>query len=278
MSAGMARSSSFMLGSATVMIGPQASLYDLRPDLHSIGLVKNFQIMTEPSTVDLTQGMKNTIVYSVLTQNRATAQCEVYEYSSRNLTYGLGLDGSALVPFANEYPTNAVITGNDGSPPTTATFINASNVAADFPSGAWVGIQHPTLPDQVHTVRLSALTGTSGVAPTITHTLTFAGFGPKTGNNFPVGSLIQRMNLVPVASTAAQPFFAVKVIGLLPERNEPVAILMPKVRITRGFTMAFSTENFGNLPFQFQPFDLLPADPFFTDFQDRGPAVLLTST
>jgi hypothetical protein len=278
MSAGLARSTSFMLGSATVMIGPQASLYDLRPDLHSLGLVKNFQISTEPTTVDLTQGMKNTLVYSALTGNRATAQCEVYEYTARNLTYGLGLDGSALVPFATEYPTNAVLTGNDGSPVVVATFITATNVVTDFPIGAWISIQDVNEPDKVHYGRLTATTTVTGSAPTITHTLTFTGFGLKTGNNFPAGSVIQRVNMVAVGSVLTQPFFAAKVVGILPERNEPVAILMPKVRIMRGFSLNFSTENFGNLPFQFQPYDLVPSDPFFSTFQSIGPAKLMTPT
>ena len=278
MSAGMARTSTFMLGTATVMIGPQASLWDLRPDLHSIGLVKNFQITNEPQTVELTHGMRNTVVYSAMTANRVTAQCEVFEYTSKNLMYGLGLDGTSFVPYSNEYPTNATLTGNTATPVTTATFIAATSLVSDFPNGAWISIQDPAQPDTVHYARLSATTTTTGTAPTITHTLTFAGYGLKTGNNFPTGSLIQRVNMVSIGSTQQQPFFAVKVVGLLPENNEPVGLLMPKIRIMRGFSLSFSTENFGNLPFQFQPYDLVTTDSFYSTFASVGPVMLQTPT
>ena len=99
-----------------------------------------------------------------------------------------------------------------------------------------------------------------------THTLTFANHGLKDGNDFPTGSLIQRVNMVTVGSTDAQPFLACKVVGLLPEKNEPVGLLLPKVRIMRGFTLAFSTENFGNMPFQFQPYELVTTDSFYSQF------------
>ena len=43
--AGEAKTDSFMLGAATVMIGAMADLYDLNPTDHSIGLVKNFSTL-----------------------------------------------------------------------------------------------------------------------------------------------------------------------------------------------------------------------------------------
>lgn len=276
MSAGVAKTSSFLLGSATVMLGPQADLFDLRPDLHSIGLVKNFQITAEPTTIELTQGVKNQIVYSAVTGNRVQAQCEVFEYTSKNLMYALGLDGSTFVAYSAEYNLKTAITGSTSSPVTTAVFDNVADVDSSFPVGAWISIQDPSLPDTVHYAKLTDSTVT-GAGP-FTHTLTFANHGLKDANNFPVNSKIQRVNLVPVGSTDAQPFLAMKVVGLLPEKNEPVGLLLPKVRITRGFTVAFTTENFGNMPFQFQPYELVSTDPFYSQFASVGPAKLFAPT
>jgi hypothetical protein len=276
--AGEARTSAFMLGSATVMIGPQAALWDLNVDEHSIGLVKNFSISTEPTYAELTQGAKANIVYSVLTANPVRAQMEVFEYTSKNLSYGLGLDGSALVPISAEYLLSTGITGNTGTPVSTATFVATESKVAEFPIGKWVSIQDPVQPDKIHYAKLSATTTVTGSAPTITHTLTFTGFGLKTGNNFGVGSRVQAVSRVDVGSNADQPFLAAKIVGILPEKNESVALLIPKMRITRGFTLAFTTENFGNLPFQFQPYDLVATDPFYAEFRDRGPVAMMTGT
>jgi hypothetical protein len=259
------------------MIGPQNALWDLRPDQHSIGLVKNFQVSSEPTYVDLTQGAKGTTVYSVMTSNPVRAQMEVYEYSAKNLAYGLGLDGSALAPAGSVYNTAAAVQGN-ATPVTTITFISATNVATDFPVGAWVMIQDVTIPDVVHYAQLTLATATTGTAPTITHTLTFANHGLKDGYNFPAGSRVQVVNRVDVGSPAEQPFFAAKVLAVMPEANKPVALMFPKIRITRGFSMSFTTENFANLPYQFTPFDLLPQDPFYSTFRDKGGATLMTPT
>jgi hypothetical protein len=83
---------------------------------------------------------------------------------------------------------------------------------------------------------------------------------------------------VDVGSPAEQPFFAAKVLAVMPEANKPVALMFPKIRITRGFSMSFTTENFANLPYQFTPFDLLPQDPFYSTFRDKGGATLMTPT
>lgn len=276
--AGEAKTSAFMLGNATVMLGPQSALWDLTADLHSIGLVKNFTISTEPTFQELTQGEKSNIVYSVLTANPVRAAMEVYEYTSKNLAYGLGLDGAGIVAYGTEYPLKAAITGSVGSPVTTATFDAAASVVAEFPLGTWITFQHPTLNDVVHIAQLSANTTSSGAGP-YTHTLTFANFGFKTvGNNMPINARIQKANRIDVGSTVDQPFFSAKVVGILPERNEPVIILMPKVRITKGFSLAFSMQNFGNLPFALQPYELVSTDPNYALFQGKGPVALMTST
>lgn len=60
--AGEAKSTSFVLGTATVMIGPRADVFELTPEEHSIGLVKNFTLSGDPSYLDLTHGVRNTIV------------------------------------------------------------------------------------------------------------------------------------------------------------------------------------------------------------------------
>jgi hypothetical protein len=94
--AGEAKTNNFMLGTATVMLGPMDDVFDLTPANHSIGLVKNFQLQSQPTFADLTQGIKNTQVYSVHTGNDVRASMEVYEFTAQNLSYALGLAATGI--------------------------------------------------------------------------------------------------------------------------------------------------------------------------------------
>lgn len=80
---GLAKSSEFLLSSATVMIGPMADLKKLNPAAHSIGLVKNMAVNIETSKTELTQGLSNDVVASVITGNTVTVAGEVYEYTAK---------------------------------------------------------------------------------------------------------------------------------------------------------------------------------------------------
>ncbi len=85
---GTAKSEAFMLSTAEVRIGDVGGLQTLNGD-NSIGLVKNVTISGEMETTDLTQGVKNRAVYSIITSATLSIATEVYEYTARNLAYGL---------------------------------------------------------------------------------------------------------------------------------------------------------------------------------------------
>ena len=76
--AGEAKTNAFMLGTATVMLGAQADLFDLNPTEHSIGLVKNFNLQVDQTYTELTQGVQNQIVFSVRTGNKVMNTMEAY--------------------------------------------------------------------------------------------------------------------------------------------------------------------------------------------------------
>lgn len=250
------------------MIGPQADLFSLNPAEHSIGLVKNFQITSEPNYLELTQGVKNNIVYSVMTSNPVKATMEVYEYTSKNLSYGLGLDGSSL-----QAKTAATLkTAITGDGIIDDVVINAAtDNSAQFPAGSYITLQKGGT-DVVHVSRVVSATyaaGTSDTTIVIEHPI-------PTGMNFGAGDKVTSNNVVDVGSKAEQPYLSAKIIGILPDGNKPFAILMPKLRISRGFTLAFQTDNFGNLPFEFTPYELVATDPFYGDFD--GVAKLVSAT
>lgn len=251
--AGEAKTNSFMLGSATVMIGPQADLFTLAPSTHSIGLVKNFTSSSEPQYTDLTQGVKNTIVASVMTSNRVRAQMEVYEYTAKNIAYALGLNGSSLTPIAASTTTSAAVTANA----TTVTVSTAAGLAAND----WVMIQEGT-DDKVFYRRIVSIA---------TNTLTLNAAIPVA---LASGCTVQKVNVIDVGSTADQPYLSAQVIGNLADGTE-IGLYIPKLRITAGFSLGFTTDNFGNLPLEFTMYDLTSDDPNYALFAGKQ-AMLFT--
>jgi hypothetical protein len=248
--AGEAKTGDFMLSTATVMVGPLAKLMDLNPTEHSIGLVKNFQISSEPAYTELTQGVKNSLVASVLTSNVVRASMEAYEFTSKNLNFGLGLDGSGVVEQTASGTVDGAITG-DG-------IIVALDVqtgeGASFTAGDYITIDINGDDNVVVRKVLSVATDT------LTLTNAFA-----TGQNIPDAAPVTKVNKIAVGSKEEQPYMASKVVGKL-ANGEQIVLLLPKLRIVRGFNLAFSSDDFGNLPFEFTIYDQIAADPFYTEF------------
>jgi hypothetical protein len=268
--AGEAKTNAFMLASATVMIGPQADLRKLNPAAHSIGLVKNFTISATPAYTDLMQGVKQELVYSLMTANPVQATMEAFEFTGKNLSYALGLDGSALAPITVTDVTNTQIVG-DGT--IAAVVLTAlTDTSAGYPVGANVYIQELGGSDIVH---LSKVTAT--VYSSISHTTTLTLATPiPVGVTFDIGSKVSVVNRINVGSTASQPFFSAKVVGILPEQNQPIIIELPKIRIIKGFSLAFTSGAFGNMPLEFKPHDLVPSDTFYAEFVGKGPVAVYT--
>ncbi|HQT79055.1 MAG TPA: hypothetical protein PLD10_18535, partial [Rhodopila sp.] len=271
-----ARTNSFVLSAATVMVGPVASLFDLTPASNSLGLVKDVVISSTPTFADLTQGAKGTIVASVKTANPVKASFTVYEYTSQNLAYGLGLDGYSLTAPQAGWTLSTAMTGNTATPATTVTFTSPTDVSPSLVAGTWVMLQGvDSTMDHVHYAQLASNATVSGTGSyTITLTLVQ---GLKTGNNFAIGDRIAQVNAIDVGSLADEPLYGAKIVATLPGASEPLSILFPKVKIIRGFSMSFSTEKFTDLPFEFQPYQVVSTDPFYSIFQGRVARMFTTN-
>lgn len=245
---GLAKTTQFMLGSATVMLGVPAEIDDFKPDTHSIGLVKNFQINAEPQTTDLTQGVQNTLVFSQVTANPIRASMEVFEYTAKNLNFALGLDGSAVVPTT---ALGAIASPSAGA---SADITLGVGEGTNFANGDWITIEGAVgSEDFIYTRQIlskasDVLTLSVALVPVI-----------------PAGAVVKKVNVVDIGSKANQPFLAAKVVGQL-ANGESVILDIPKMKITRGFTLQFGTDDYGNLPFEFSIFDLVSGDPKFSQF------------
>lgn len=387
--AGSAKTNKFNLGAATVMIGPRDQVLDFTPEKNSIGLVKNFSFTSNDQYLDLTQGVRNSVVYSVKTGSEITASMEVYEYTSKNLAYALGLEGYELTEGATMSLLEAV-GPNDN---VTQISVKASEgaTADDIAVDDYVIIQanKSLVEDRVFIGKVSAVTYNSATSPEIATTgtigdliravngvraglltttggklvvnagstetismstafatafgftgttsegmVTMESAGPVTGtvgisrnqalstvglnvNNtsiviaidgteaatvtikttpsstteanflvtfdraipqgfsFAVGDRVHKTNLIPVGTFDAQPMLAAKVIGILPEQKQPVTIIIPKMRITNGFNLSFQTDQYGNMPYEFTPYEQVPGDPLYEEFGNQGIAFIL---
>jgi hypothetical protein len=249
MSYGLAKSNSFMLGTASVLIGPQADLFNLVPANHSIGLVKNFNISAEPSYIELTQGVKNTIVMSVLNSNPVRASMEAYEYTAQNLAYGLGLDGSDY-----DTQTDASTVGTEVVGDGTVVIIPVAS-AAGMAQGDYIMIPYGTNDDKVLIRKIASISMNN-----VTVDLPI-----PTGVTLAVGKAVKVVAAVDIGSKTEQPFLSAQVVGAFADGKE-VTILIPKLRIVKGFSMGFQSDNYGNLPFEFTVYDLVDSDPHFAAF------------
>jgi hypothetical protein len=245
-----------MLGSATIMLGPQEDLFNLL-DKHSVGLVKNVEVKTTPGFVELTQGVKNSLVYQVMNSNAAGITAEMYEYTPQNIAYGLSLDGSQIVrQTATATLATAVAAPAEGSL-TDEDFILSDTTGMTADSFVLI---HTGNDDNVLARKIMSVNAG-------TKTVTLDSGLPL---GLSVGAKFEKCNVLAVGSTAASPFLSCKIVGTL-ANGETVPMLFPKVQISSGLSMAFKTDNFGNIPFELKIFDLVETDPHYAMFQTIGP-------
>lgn len=254
--AGLAKTNNFLLSTATVMIGAEADLHDLNPLDHSLGLVKNFNINAEPTYTDLMQGVKGSIVFSTMTANPVRASMEVYEYTAKNLAYSLGLNGGSVTPATAQ---TTVGTAVPASPSQNTLMVVA---ATGLVAGDTILIERDSIDDFI--IRK--------IVSVSTNTLTLDDDLPSIS----IGAKVYKVNAVDIGSKDDQPFFSAKIAGKL-ANGEAVVILIPKIRVIKGFNLGFITNDYANLPFEFQVYDLVSTDPMYAEYKNANARIFKRS-
>ncbi len=152
---------------------------EINPLLHSVGLVKNCKVDVTTSKVDLTQGIQNDIVASVVNGMPMTGSAEVYEYTAKNFAYGLSQDPTGLVDMAKPV-------GVGGPVAAAATEVTSASAITGAKVGSWIYIQE-NQDDQIHIAKLSAVAGT---------TLSFDGYPVPEGMSFSAGARVGLLNKI----------------------------------------------------------------------------------
>ena len=273
--AGEARSIDFLVGTATIMLGLPADLRDFRPETHSIGLVKNVKLMAEATYIELTQGIRNSIVHSIKTGEPVRASAEVYEFNASNWSYALGFSGYNVgIPALNAgsatittvealVPSGGILAPADVTGYDDFTLSTVTNFAVGDYVLIQVGYNDVVVPRRITTIAGSVITVDA----------------PIKNVAFPAGVTVNKCLVVPVGRKSEQPFLAAKIVGNMADGRE-IAIEIPKLRITKGFDVTFQTSDYANMPFEFTVYDQIPADVQYARFQeqfDGASAVVYTS-
>lgn len=252
----------FNIGVSTLMIGPMDKVLELTPEEHSIGLIKNLTTSAETSEVTLTQGIRNVLVDSQVTGSTVQITTEVYEYTAKNIALAAQLAGEEFSLKGN-YKLKTAITGSVSATSVVLKGVPTS-AQADLAAGDTIALQCTSTKDydkiwlgkvaETPTWTADSQDETIG---DLSITLTAA---IPSGWDFAAGDSVFYVNLIPVGSDEPQPYYAVKIVGILPNGNEPFTIVCPKAKITAGFNISFTTDNYGNMPFQITPYDLTKED------------------
>lgn len=262
--AGEARSIDFLVGTATIMLGLPADLRDFRPETHSIGLVKNVKLMAEATYIELTQGLRNSVVHSVKTGEPVRASAEVYEFNASNWSYALGFSGYNVgIPALNAgsatitavetlTPSGDILAPADGVGYDDFTLSTVTNFAVGDYVLIQVGYNDVVVPRRITTIAGSVITVDARIKNVA----------------FPAGVTVNKCLVVPVGRKSEQPFLAAKIVGNMADGRE-IAIEIPKLRITKGFDITFQTSDYVNMPFEFAVYDQIPADNQYARFQEQ---------
>lgn len=256
---GSAKTSQFFFSTATVMVGTQAEQLTLNAATNSIGLVKNVAIEADPGNVDLTQGIMNDLVMTMVNSMNIKVSMEVYEYTAKNLAYGLSLDGTG-----SNYAANASSYSLAAAVAAAATTLTvATDLTTTFTAGSWIFIQEGT-DDVVHLARVIS---SSFASPNTT--ITFTGMPVPTGMSFTTAGRVGKLNKIDFDPNAAMVSLSVRIIGTLATDKRPIGLHFPKVKVTKGFSMRFAADNFGNLPFEFTPYSPISTDSGYNQYYNQ---------
>ena len=260
---GLAKTSKFLLTQGTVMLGKPDQLHSLNLDAHSLGLVKNFNVVNEPNYVELTQGTMNEVVESIRTQDNLRASFELYEYTAKNLAYAAGIDeaNAKLVTTATNYALNVDVAAG------ATQVVVVGDVTASITAGEFIIIQDMSnRTDHVHIAKVATATFATGNS-----TITFAtGYAVPTGVTFTKDVCrVREVENLFLGGDATQFYYSMKVVGVLPKDNRAVTLMFPKVKITKGFNVSFNNDNFGNLPIEITPYPLVSDDALYSFYPGR---------
>ncbi len=249
------KKSAFMLSSATVMMAPAftTDVYALTPEEHSVGMVKEVAVPLDSSMISLTNGVAQATVASKRTSVQPTISFTSYEFTAENVARSLAMAGEVgvmkrgILTTAAAAEATELVLASDPVPGELASAIAAIN---DIPSGSTLLVQRPS-PNQDYVFPTKSSGAATG--PTSPFTVPIAAnYAIPAGMSFPIGSKVW---VVPALRPTIDQddLFGIKITGTLDSYDRPVTVILPKVRVSKGFSLSFSETEYGGMPWELMP-------------------------
>ena len=250
---GVAQTDKFLLGSASVMVGPLGSLATLTED-NSLGLVKDITLEFNPTFTDLQQGIQNNIVYSVRTGQETRLTGTSYEFTDKNVAYAAGINGDEVeVITGSPYVVSAAAAGTSSG--TTTLTVNVPTTPVTLVQNDWV---------VVHGKDFSTITQVVDVTDIATGALTLSG---EFHALVTADSKVMKVNLLELGRNTPVQYVCAKIVGELPN-GDAVVMEVPKCQFTSGLSLAFTTQDFSNMALELRPTALVKSDGDYANYGD----------
>ena len=249
--------SRFVIGNATVMLAPiTEDVFALTPDDHSIGMVKAVTITQEADQIMLKNGVAQATVDTTKSNVNMGATFEGYEFNARNMMYALGLQGTSVKRLRGslDAAVAAAATSFDvNSNPVPGDPDSLIDAVGDIPDGAQLLLQRANEPDFIYPCKATAATTGSGP-----YTVTVDAL--PTGISFAAADTVWIVNEIDAGATYQDEYFCAKIVGTLSANEEPIVVVMPKLKVARGFNLSFSETDYSNMPFELTPLVMTKAE------------------
>lgn len=249
------KKSAFSLSSATIMVGRAFvdDVFALTPEDNSVGMVSEVQVGLDSQITELLNGVQQVTVDAKRTGVSGSITGNVYEFTAQNFAYAQAMSG-AVGGIKRGVLTATLASGaatmSVNSAPIPGEAGSAITALGDIPSGSSLLIQRRNgETDYVFPTKSSA--AATGTGP---YTIPIADpFDIPTGMSFAVGDYVWIVPPVGVGDMDADDLFCVKIAGVLTNYDRPVVYIAPKVRMVRGFQLAFNETAYGSMPWEMKP-------------------------
>jgi hypothetical protein len=272
--------SAFSLSAATIMIG-RAFLDDpfaFTPATNSVGMVSDAAISVDSSINSLLNGVSQTEVDAKRTGISASITASVYEMTAQNFMRAHAMSGAATVIKRGVLTAAAAGSATSltiASDPVPGEATSAITGIGDIPAGSTILIQRVGgEQDYVFPTKTNA--AATGAGPYVVPLA--APYAIPAGMSFAVGARVWVVSPVGVGDIDADDLFSVKITGTLSNFDRPVTYVAPKVRMVKGFGIAYNETQYSSMSWEMKPLLLSAGEVASlargTDIGTRRPGIL----
>lgn len=247
--------SAFSLSSATMMLGDAFvdDVFALTPAANSVGMSSEVTIAMDSSITELLNGVKQVSVDAKRTGIATSITGNVFEFTAKNFMRAQAMSGSPTQVkrgVLSAAAAGGAVSLSLASDPVPGEANSAITSAADIPAGSTLLIQRVGgETDYVFPTKTSAVP--TGAGP---YTVPIAApYSLPAGMSFPAGSRVWVVSPIGVGSMDADALFCAKITGTLSNYDRPVTFVAPKVRMVRGFNIAFNETAYSSMPWEMKP-------------------------